>query len=804
MKRVIFLLSLILIVTFQSCKKEDSPTEPEEETNTGSIKTGTTINLTNQTIGTAGGNIKISKPSDPLNGLELSIPANAFSQNQTVNISYADVKGHEFGEYFNPISPLIEIKLNQSFSLKPMQLKIPIKLPAGHHAMAFLYNKNTGELEGLPTEDLTSSYILINSAHFSYSTLGKRADEITDASNQVIVASTLETLTSGNLQISAGFDVGVDDWEFPNWGSYIAPGGHCAGQSVSAIWYYAEKRTSLGRLFHKYDKLNDSSDPNNFWWDNPKGFRLSSVIQNDMNFGNWWSNWIDKINKQMEKPGLIWKNIFIALVVKRQPQLLFIRNTEKGWAHAIICYKIDLSEKMLYIADPNFPNTKIQRMSYSDSWIGPYISRNNAGTPNISFNQFGYFQISQYIELKKIRERWKEFEAGTIGQSGTVGKDKFPTYKLTIGNSGGAEVADGMTVTKSSFDVVCKSTECDSSFAGTDNLQPIEFYDEQGTPYGVSDNKGVANYILNKGSNKLGILVYGLKKGYGRKFIDFKWVTINYTPEAATLSIDPGSLDAALNGTYDFKAVYTGVALPSKYICYWYFPGETSYKTKTNDMTMRYQFKKEGNFTVTCDVYDITTGVSTKLGNASASVKVSKKPLSDLYGLDGLYLQLTGECEYNNSTSNSFNYTVMDYTIYGQNKLLWMGNNFSVEYKYPKLGVVVGDTTYVTGTISGKVMDDGKSITTVTINENGVNNRTPHKYSFSITVQNFSLTRVDAPGFYTIRGQAKGAEVGARVTALSYSGTFSNYPDPGWKDISFKSFNYSSTKLIAELFINFQ
>ncbi|MBK7303284.1 MAG: hypothetical protein IPI90_08535 [Saprospiraceae bacterium] len=36
----------------------------------------------------------------------------------------------------------------------------------------------------------------------------------------------------------SGFRPGIDDWEYPNQGSYIDLEGHCAGQSLTAMWYY--------------------------------------------------------------------------------------------------------------------------------------------------------------------------------------------------------------------------------------------------------------------------------------------------------------------------------------------------------------------------------------------------------------------------------------------------------------------------------------------------------------------------------------------------------------------------------------
>ncbi|MBK8641821.1 MAG: hypothetical protein IPN15_06215 [Saprospiraceae bacterium] len=74
----------------------------------------------------------------------------------------------------------------------------------------------------------------------------------------------------------SGFRPGIDDWEFPNEGSYIEPEGHCAGQSLTAMWYYHVHKLSLNEhpLYDRFSTL-----PSPIWQDNVKGYRFSSVIQ---------------------------------------------------------------------------------------------------------------------------------------------------------------------------------------------------------------------------------------------------------------------------------------------------------------------------------------------------------------------------------------------------------------------------------------------------------------------------------------------------------------------------------------------
>ncbi len=73
----------------------------------------------------------------------------------------------------------------------------------------------------------------------------------------------------------------MDDWEFPNYGSYIAFGGHCAGQSVTAMWYYYEKKSKGAPNLHSNFDHYGSAAPAT-WADNPRGFKFASQIQADM------------------------------------------------------------------------------------------------------------------------------------------------------------------------------------------------------------------------------------------------------------------------------------------------------------------------------------------------------------------------------------------------------------------------------------------------------------------------------------------------------------------------------------------
>ena len=92
MKKLLsYLLILSIFIFYSSCTKNDNtPTEPGDGggSNSGNIQVGETVDvITSQTISTNGGKITVNKPGDKLDGLEITVPSNAFSQTKTFKVS---------------------------------------------------------------------------------------------------------------------------------------------------------------------------------------------------------------------------------------------------------------------------------------------------------------------------------------------------------------------------------------------------------------------------------------------------------------------------------------------------------------------------------------------------------------------------------------------------------------------------------------------------------------------------------------------------------------------------------------------
>ena len=258
-KLIILVISLIFISCSSDEKKTTEPNTIDDIFISEVISIGEIKEEISQDIGSSGGTIVISNSESSLNGLSITVPPNGYNETRNFTISSAQIINHKLGQYFNPISPIISVNNGGGYSGTPMRIKIPIQKAEDEFAIGFLYNEITGEIEALPTVALDDSSITVETRHFALSsissglTLGKFAENGTIGN--ILISSIKESLLSSQTVINTGFTPGVDDWEFINFGSYIAAGGHCAGQSLTAMWYYYENALKEKHLSSIYSMI---------------------------------------------------------------------------------------------------------------------------------------------------------------------------------------------------------------------------------------------------------------------------------------------------------------------------------------------------------------------------------------------------------------------------------------------------------------------------------------------------------------------------------------------------------------------
>jgi len=468
---------------------------------TGDINTGPVSIVGSGVVEPSGVVVTVQDPAGPLDGLELSVPAGAYTNAHQVSVSYAPVLGHTFGEHFNPITHLLSVENGGRYADELMTMRIPVDIPADHFAMAFYYDATTGTLEGVPVAGIAKDSITIVTRHFSSLVVSIIRNNVLD-----------ELLKKG---IDSGFRPGADDWQFTNRGSYIVPNGHCAGQSVSAMWYYCERPDGNDPfLWNLYDNNGDDPSTPDLWEDDSYGYRFASTTQLDIRWGKFEVDFLRALRGQHDEAHF--KAFAYAIMLTGEPQYVGI-SSSAGGGHAMIAYRVD--SKGIAIADPNYPGHSGRRIDYADGAFTPYNSGANADEiaegNGRAYESIGYMAKTAIVDWSLLSSRWEEFKDGAIGN------DRFPAYQVLVVDDEGNEkpLVDGY---------VSKSSKVHLKV--TAGIVPVAIRVWLNGDIVRPDNE--KKYPLEDGANLIGIEIWGdvnadpQNRSY--KYIDFKYFNITY------------------------------------------------------------------------------------------------------------------------------------------------------------------------------------------------------------------------------------------------------------------------------------
>jgi len=520
------------------------------------ISTGALVSVLDKEIPPSGGTVAVVDADSPLRGLEITVPDSAFTQARDFSISYAPVQSHSYGPNFHPISPMIVIANGGGYADEPMILTIPVKIPADEFAMAFLYNEVTGALEGMPILAMDTTSITVATRHFATSSIstfapeGKRASKLaSDAFANVIISSIKESALKGQQIVTTGFAPGKDDWEFPNYGSVIAPDGHCAGQSLSMMWYYYEQRLHGAKaLYQSLDRVHlPGSNGDSLWMDNPRGYKFASVVQREYGrFEHWLQDKLREL-RDSSTQFIGWRAFQYSMLLTGEPQYVALRIRESDGTfagHAIVAHKISATEKKLFVTDPNYPGQE-RSILFSDPYFAPYDTKQSADDAAADqYPWIAYIAKSCLINWSTITARYAEVQAGTIG---TVPPLTFP--QVNIRDKKENVVISPSTVYESHRDTLALvSPNAQTAFAVFNAATGERLVPSSKSPYGLSYDSVV---VLKPGANEFG--VYIARQVNNRfEFADFQWVTVMYSelkPHVATISPTQGSAGDALTIT---------------------------------------------------------------------------------------------------------------------------------------------------------------------------------------------------------------------------------------------------------------
>ena len=471
---------------------------------------------------------------------------------------------------------------------------------------------------------------------------------------------------------------------------------------------------------------------------------------------------------------------------------MFLREKATGLAHAVICYKVDLQEKKLYIADPNYPGDATKTISFTETSIGTYASKTRASaTGTVLFDQVCYLQISNVLDLEEMQQRWAEFENGTIGN------DRFPKYKLFAGSTSGTEITDKMLVSNAEFKIVCKSEDCEAFIRGTDKLQRIYIVNSDGGDIGKADlaSNGIATCTLEPADNKIGIYVAGFRADLQEYYVDFKWFTINLGKVGLTITPDP--LQAMVDKPCSFIAEVKGT-LPASYKLVWDFGDNTGEISTGTSQLAEHIFKKEGSYTVTCSLIDNSN--SALVARATSKATIISAFVSELLDTRYLYVSLNANMQSDEGILLNPLTIDMEYKHYNNQKIKWNGLEFSLDFKY-EVSNSGADPVVVSGSLSGKVSADGKVLESlIGTQKKELKSQTGgwREESVELKTVPYSDHTSDATKYHMT-----GSEIRAVVVGASIAWNRQNPTTGQWEVIEMRFYDFNGTSPVPTLWVDF-
>jgi len=479
---------------------------------TGFINTGQSTPLASETVGPNGGTVTVQNPGDPLDGLEIQVPPGSYPDSRQFDVSSAPVEDYDFGEYFTPATSLISIENGGDYSDEFMTVTIPVEVPPDHFAMAFYYDETSGTLEGMPFSAVDEQSITIVTRHFC------------DIIVSIVRNTALQDLIDGD--IDSHFRPGIDDWQFVNNGSYVAANGHCAGQCLTALWYYCEQPDGQDLALNgRYDNNGNHPATPDLWADDSHGYRLASTVQKDLGavwlkFENQFFRGLAGVDDEANFQAFAY-----AIELTGEPQVIYVWSSANGGGHAMVVYRV--LDNKLYISDPNYPGNVERRIVFTNGQMEPYESGANAAEiaagNSTTYDDIGYVAKSASVGWNVIAARWNEFKAGTIGN------DVFPACQVVAVDSEGKEtpLLDGY-----------ESKDKKIAFVTTCGNTPIGQRVYRDGARLAQDDKG--DYELKKGNNLIGVEIWGdvnnNPQSRNYRYIDFEYFNIQYGEEETECS----------------------------------------------------------------------------------------------------------------------------------------------------------------------------------------------------------------------------------------------------------------------------
>ncbi len=578
------------------------------------------------TIAVGGGSVEINQPGKPGDGMRVTIPSSAFAASVHVTIDVDTGRTLTLPAGVSIAGPVYRISGFPEHAADGfLTIRLPVTKPFSTVVAAFLRDPTTGRLELLPAQSRTATEYTVVARHLSPAMLLRpsgTAFRRVGAPALSLAGQTLELLTLEAIEAriasgaESGFRPGVDDWEFENRGSYISQGGHCAGQSLSAIWYYLRRKSIDGPLHGRLSTI-PGFDP-----DNRDGYRFASVVQESLDWNAMERAFLvvtgTGFATSVPRDKLHFTASVLSMIVTGEPQLITLQNQTGG--HAVVAFRADANH--LYIADPNYPG-QTRVIDFDGTTYTPFPAETVRGAQTSLYDIIRGVGITTLVPLGTVDALWPQVMSSTIGDQAFPAL-RYEYYDLL--NDAWANLPGSLVTRQDQLRVRSICGACTQGMPVAPGTTPPDWvewlsaHDAGGNVVGDSwqpagQTTDGTTFPLASGAQKIGLFTQADSEDAIWVFLDWTWLDVTSVP----FTIEPADAKVAPGIPAPFVARPYGVRpAVARYV--WDFSDGTAPVTVLDDSTVQHSFAASGLRTVSVELWD--HAAAKRLARAVTSVEV--------------------------------------------------------------------------------------------------------------------------------------------------------------------------------------
>ena len=605
--------------------------------------------LVDTTIGSTGGIVRYVKAGDPLSGTTLTIPAGAYPGTGRWRIERRAAASGPSLPNLRLTEPIVIVSTDQGLADSVMFLTIPRRTGADSTVAAFAWDLSGGAIEGLPLVGVTDTSFTIAARHFSsglfLSTTPPRSSSFSAprpiARSIAAVAPLPFSVAVFNTPVptnpviafnvyaaggavTTGFDPAADAWEFPNFGSYVAPLGQLTGTSLSELYYHTAAFS--GALPHLFGTYNPNFKP--VWAGDNLGYRVAALTETDIDWASARAAVTavesgSLVNANLNNRGVDvvnYNSLLATMVLTGRPQVFIIQGppASGGWV-GLVAYKITPTE--VWAADPDHPGSSIVIPFLNGRFQSIQLGM-MSGIPPFTATKFHFAAASALLNFARIGANF-----AAMLQGGPVGQGVFPGYTIQYFDEDLQQWTNLPTtpLTIDWQDVALRAfcPSCQRTIPGqTAGLTALDVYDVHGTQIASDRVIGKVTFRVPPGGEVVGIHVLGGVDVCAGcqvvwRHVDFQALSIH----ASQIYILPDPAAGTSNAPLTFTAHNIAAGTPANARYFWNFGNGTT-ATVNGDSTVAHAWGSAGTYPVTVVVIDVNTG--NQIGKASATALIDE------------------------------------------------------------------------------------------------------------------------------------------------------------------------------------